>query len=429
MGMLFNKIASPEHELEEWDLTYTTALKAKDTIMALDAYGLKAYAYYNMYNEDSVISITNRVMAMYRQYGHKDLAAGTLPAMIDVYLHRKKYDKAKVYMDYYEQFSGFFDTNGNIENGKESYYGTKAKYYNGIGKADSAFIYLSKLLTFKDNIQCAEIAYEELMKYYEEQGKSDSVIKYAKLFCRMNDSSAIVRSAEEINRAQALYNYSRAQQIAKEKTMENDNYRHAITYIVFCVILAMIIAYKMHTAKMRKQRMAYTEINKKYTNLWAEYDNALKENNLMESDFEKYKTNKENEIKALKDSISNYHECCIDDFTDAERALRNCGIALKLHSLAARGNEATEHELAAAITLVRNKLPGFYNTISKPVYKLTEKESKMCVLIRLNFIPSEIAVLFNLSLQRVTNIRSSINKKLFKSEGTKHLDSELRRLS
>ncbi len=88
-----------------------------------------------------------------------------------------------------------------------------------------------------------------------------------------------------------------------------------------------------------------------------------------------------------------------------------------------------EHELDAATRLVEDVLPGFFSKISSPEYKLTEHEVRVCVLIRLNFIPSEIAVLFNISQQRVTNIRSRINKKLFNAGGATQLDRSLKRLN
>ena len=428
MGMIFHKMASPEYELREWETTYSTAMKANDTIMAFNAYAMKAQAYNNMYKEDSVISITNKVVDMYERLGHKDIAAGHLPVIIYVYLRQNKYDKAKKYIDYYEQYSGFFDTMGNIEPGKESYYGTKAEYYNGIGQTDSAYIYLKKLIKFKDNIQCAEVAYRELMTYYEKQKQVDSIIKYARLYCQMNDSSAIVRSAEEVNRTQALFNYNNAQQIAMDKTAETDTYRIIIILIAITAIFIIIVAYMAHTIKIRKQRAGYTEINKKYNDLLIKYNSSVKDIRMIMSDFEQYKTAKKTEVEELRKSISDYHDSYIDDITDNERALRYSELAEKLHSLAAKGKAAVEQELTAANVLTRKTLPNFYETINSQKYELKEIEINVCVLIRLNFIPSEIAVLLGISSQRVTNIRSNINKKLFKAEGAKKLDLSLKRL-
>ena len=59
---------------------------------------------------------------------------------------------------------------------------------------------------------------------------------------------------------------------------------------------------------------------------------------------------------------------------------------------------------------------------------LTEKEVNVCILIKLRFIPTEIATLLDLTRQRVSNIRRSINHKLFRKEVAKTLDSNIRRL-
>ena len=49
---------------------------------------------------------------------------------------------------------------------------------------------------------------------------------------------------------------------------------------------------------------------------------------------------------------------------------------------------------------------------------MTEHERKASMLIRLRFIPSELVVLLGLSKQRVTNIRSNINRKVFHKKTT-----------
>lgn len=59
---------------------------------------------------------------------------------------------------------------------------------------------------------------------------------------------------------------------------------------------------------------------------------------------------------------------------------------------------------------------------------LTYRETRVCMLIKLRFIPSEIRVLLNLSSQQATNTRSSINKKLFGKESAKSLDCNISRL-
>lgn len=426
MATLFHNMGSPEYELEELRLTETTSLRAKDTMNALMTYEFRVGAYYAMYNEDSVISITQKVRDKYLQYGRKDRAAGALHSAIFVYLNQEKFDKAKECMDEFEQNSGFFDANGNIRKRQELYYSPKARYYLGVNKIDSALIYLNKLLLFKDNIECAEAAYDGLMNLYMKLGKSDSVVKYAKLYCRMNDSSTIVRSSEEINRCQAIYNYDYANQQMKNKEREAERYRQMLIYGVLLVLVISFLSYRLYVSRKRK---ALAKNNREYSDLLQKYHHASDEFSRITSDMEKFKADKEKEIKELCQSISAYQEDMSNpEIFDLERNLRKCDIATRLHALASRGKESTTHEIDAITGLISSSLPDFHRAITAATAGLTDREILVCMLIRLGFIPSEIATLLDLSLQNITNIRSKINRKLFNADGTKSLDARLRRL-
>lgn len=429
MAELFSDMGSPIYELRADSLSMIAAWKAKDTIMALKTYELQVGAYYAMSNEDSVISITRKVVDIYRKLNREDLAACALPTLIYVYLNRNEFAKAKKCMNYFEQHSGLFDDKGNIIAGRELYYDAKVIYYWNIGNDDSTYIYLRKLQKSANDIMCAEAAYKGLMNFYAKRHETDSVTKYSQLYCRMNDSSTIVRAAEEISRTQAIYNYNYAQRQMNEKVEEAKRYRLMLILIIFSAILISMAVYKIYSVKKQKRHKEITEINNKYTQLWGEYDKAVREQMLMKSDFEQYKANKSLEIKTLKESILAYHDNNLsNDIADTERELRNCETSIKLHTLAAKGHEATENELAKVSMLVKNELTSFHATINAPEHKLNEREIYVCVLIRLCFIPSEIAVLLNLSLQSITNIRSRINKKLFNQDGTRQLDTRLKML-
>ena len=65
---------------------------------------------------------------------------------------------------------------------------------------------------------------------------------------------------------------------------------------------------------------------------------------------------------------------------------------------------------------------GFFND---PTRKLTLQELEVCVLLRICFAPSEIAIIMNISMQRVTNIKAFINMKLFGVKGARGLEDKL----
>ena len=78
--------------------------------------------------------------------------------------------------------------------------------------------------------------------------------------------------------------------------------------------------------------------------------------------------------------------------------------------------------------VVEKSLPEFYAKLSANEAQLTDQEWKVCLLVKLNFIPSELTVLLNLSKQRVTNIRTRLNQKLFGESGSRTFDANLHKL-
>ena len=116
------------------------------------------------------------------------------------------------------------------------------------------------------------------------------------------------------------------------------------------------------------------------------------------------------------------------DSWNNERAYINCDIAKHLHNLSTQGKEATQNELDKLSNIAKDAFPEFYNAITNKEKCLSEREIITCVLIRFQFIPSEIAVLTNHSYQSITNIKTTINKKLFQQQGAKSLEANLKAL-
>ena len=67
----------------------------------------------------------------------------------------------------------------------------------------------------------------------------------------------------------------------------------------------------------------------------------------------------------------------------------------------------------------------FYEKIEGLKVKLTDQEYKVCLLTRLEFSSTDISNLLGTSQQRVTNIKSSINAKLFHQKGSKSRSASL----
>ena len=70
-------------------------------------------------------------------------------------------------------------------------------------------------------------------------------------------------------------------------------------------------------------------------------------------------------------------------------------------------------------------LTDFYQHINRRDLELTDQEILVCILTRLQFIPTEQAALLDVSKQRITNLRSSINQKLFDEKSSKTLEKNI----
>ena len=429
IATLFNMQRSPSLELDAEKKAIFYARKANDTIASLIFFEHLTAPYHLMNMTDSTIYYCKAASDSFLKYGYKALAAGGIGYLIEDCIKRGELDSAKLMIDKYENESDAFDGDGRIYKGREIFYFLKGRYYEYCQKYDSAIIMYKLLLNLSNDINYSESAYKGLMSVYHSLSKPDSVVKYAKLFADANDSSNIKHSAEEINRLQTVYNYNESLYIAnveKEKAQR----RLIIIYMIigFALIAGLSLVVLLRSLQKRR-RLQLISMSKQYSDLLNKYIIARQDINDYQEGYEKYRNRKETEIEELKQALSVFQEDnSRPEMWDIEDALLNSAIVKSMHSLACRGKAITDVQWEDFENLVSSKLNTFYIYISDSTLGLTEIEKNICMLIRLRFIPSELAVLLDLSKQRITNIRTTINMKLFKEKGTKSLDANIRKM-
>ena len=422
---VFNRQRAPELELKAEREAIRLSLKAKDSLAAVMYYEYLSGPYHMMDKMDSALLINQTAIAEFMKMGRMDLAAGVLPTAINIYLSQKKYKEAKLAMEQFEQYSGWFTGDG-IAAGHEFYYYYKGLYYEGVERSDSALYYYRKLLHFSqmENLQAA---YEGLARTYKEIGQDDSAIKYAFLFAQANDSISLKSSSQEIVKMQALYDYNENQRIAAEKEKEAENLRTFLYMIIIAVCLGAYLIYKYTQWQKKKKLDEITKVNSKYTEILSQYSKSLSELNSLKGGFDKYQTDKQKEIENLKLMLSVYQsDNTSPEKWNIEQALLDSRIIHHLHQSANKAQMATSAEWNDLKDTVSEHLPDFYEKIA--THKdLTDKEVLVCMLSKLRFIPSEMVVLLGSTSQRITNIRSSLNMKLFQEKGAQGLEANLRR--
>lgn len=173
---------------------------------------------------------------------------------------------------------------------------------------------------------------------------------------------------------------------------------------------------------LRQLRSSEVEIlNEHYTNLLKRYYDAINDMELLQKDIESIRKKKREQIESLQQQLrlcsvnpSDNPECNI------ERLVLDSQLVSHFHSLASKASRVSDAEWNALMQLLEIHFPVFTQRISSP--QLTESERRVCMLIRLRFVPTEMAALMDVSVQQITNIRSRINSKLFRRKGAQGVD-------
>jgi hypothetical protein len=102
---------------------------------------------------------------------------------------------------------------------------------------------------------------------------------------------------------------------------------------------------------------------------------------------------------------------------------------MTLHKYGAKGVAASEDEFAELVNLMRSYSKGFMEALEIDRNGINETELRICLLIRLRFVPLEISNIMDLTRQNVANIRTRLLLKIFKKQGrSKDFDYQIRKL-
>ena len=421
----------------------------KDTLSAIRANINKVSIYYELSQIDLAIKLCEKTSFMAQEFGYPQIASSTLGLLIRYLIEKGELEKAKSYMKEYESGSGYFDSNNNIEEGREVYYYSKGMYFLATNNNDSAEYYFRKELRDGKDFNNQNAGSRGLALLFQKTHKPDSAAKYALYSYAMNDSAYAQMATQEVEKAKAMYDYTKNQEIAqqerdkREKTeKEKETIRNISIALLFLVFLS---AYIIRREK-KKRQLEHAKYEKSIANL-AKAQTELNRLRSQKEDFAAitsdleqmrahvYELNimieeKEKEVDELQTEIEAYKEKAKVQDVSAEDILKSSSLFENIKKKADRGTTLSEDEWQELNKLVIETLPNFYNFISSKKHNLNNNEFKICILRRLDFTPKTIAYMLNLSPSSITKIRNNMSKKLFGEEdNSKEFDKMLKQLS
>ena len=434
MGGLYQRVAAFENERISDMYAERLAWQIGDTLSALRLMWAQACCLYDSRNQSQAIMILDSIDMFTRKNGMKEQTKILYPMRIDYHLDIKDVKGADSLLREYEYKMGIRPDSPDEEIYDIAHFYRKGRYDLLIQSPNSAiqmfqrYLHLIENRSFYNGIQHSlrEVCYQGLTEAYSLQHQPDSVIKYANLYCQWNDSSTRAKSSEHLLRYQSLYNYTKIQAQALKSEQKASRLRVTMILLVVIGIAIAIIVWSIYQKRLKKERQKQIETNKRYQSLLHEIEKSAEELQLVKTDSERFLKEKESEIQSLQIALSMYQGNVqnVEQWNN-ERTILQCDLVHHLHSLSAQGKVATQDELDGLLAIAQNVFPKFYQTIIDDTKGLSNREIITCILIRFKFIPSEIAVLTNNSYQQITNLKSTINKKLFDKKGAKTLDSNL----
>ena len=402
MEYIFNLQYVPNYQLEALEKAYQYASIAKDTTSALIFLSKKANVYDRTEKYDSVEYITKNIVSSFKELGQNQYAAQATGLLIYAELRKHDFVQAKRNMDFYEKESGFYDK-GEVIAGKQIYYYFKGLYYLGTEQPDSAELFFRKLLNAGQDYNEIHAAYDGLFKLYTGKNIPDSLSKYAVLSTNYNDSLHSSLNTENLQKTQAIYDYSRHQRIAKQKEKEAAQVRFWLLFVGFIAILIIVISCWLVVDNRRKNKYKNNLIRQKYV------DDIL----YLRTEHEKIVGNLEQRLKQYK-KISE-----IPSVDEMEKEIRNSSVVQKMLLIGSNKLReiVTNTEWKEVEELFDCYLPRFYSVFHSPHYMTNDEDYHLCMLIRLGFKPKEISNLTGHSSQMITNIRSRLMQRVFNIDG------------
>lgn len=431
----------PEKQLEVQKQMSRYAFLAGDTLNYLRGRLLCNSAYYALGDTAAIYANSQAVRQHYLELGLSQEAAKVYPVPIHVTVEAGLYKRARRMMDEYEQHSGLFDEKGNIKvRSRVQYYYYKGLYYLGVNEIDSAELQFQKLL--QDSIHFMD-ACRGLFTLYQNIHDTDSAFKYGCLYEEAMSRFLDNQNGEAIIQAQAMYDYQRQEKIAAKERKKNQFLTSITVLLCLAAISSFLYSRRKRKAKveaMRKLELAFAQTEEDLESTKAELRllrscvQDVEDQNLIIQKLEERIRRQESQLKhdaqilGKLDVIERDQRLMSDEtvllfqrICHPHKETRN-GKAVKKFS-----RKAYKKEWIELFKTIKKEHLSCYIAI-EGCESLSPQERQVAYLSRINLQTQEMATIIGCLPQSISNSRSGISHKLFKSDDTLKINKKLKEL-
>lgn len=381
---------------------------------------------YILMNEiDSVLSISLKSYEDLKRIGDNQGAARVLCPTIYYFMERGEMDKATWAKEIFEKESGWYDQNGNIASGRESYYYVKGFYDLSANRLDVAE------QSFRKAIRYGYLSegYRGLLNVYRKRHDVDSIFHFSLLYEAAQDTLHNQLRTNSIHQMSALYNYNRSQKEAEQERETSRKLKMRSTFIGVISFFVVVLLLWLYLRYKNKKKQEILKLSKKLESAISTRSEISAELQMLKSkNYEGVIAAKEAKEAELTEIIKRLQlENDQTERTDATETFVNSPIAqlfIKKSNLKTEKPNPSDGEWSLLIRQFSKSFPDLYKSFSEGT-PLSQLQQQVCVLIILGMSDSSIRIMLGNSKSVLSDAKSDANERLFGQKGARTLKSNL----
>ena len=456
MAGLYHQQLLLSNEIEACRQASHFSFLAGDTLFSISEQDISTGAYILLNKKDSAELILKDVQHKYKQYGCVEDALQSSIKLMYIYVEEpNRISDVKELIDEYEANSNLFDKAHELNNSKRIFYYYKGKYYDEINQLDSAEFYYKKIYWQNMPYTAQNSMYKGLLSVFSKRHQADSIAKYAQLYCEVNDSSIAKKDQNLTAQMAASYNYNRF----RKEAQENADKAHRSHLLLIAILIAVAIASTAIYLRWRSNRKRHEALKAEYADAIDQYHKNLHTLQLLESVHKELIAKIQGELKKSQSENQTYRqriERLNVQYADSKQELvhENDVLKAKIDELKLQAGirqqittsqqftnteivnrisyliehpliDMTESEWEQFIAEASSYFPSLLHDLTNASSKITQQDIRVCLLVCLSLRESDIARLTKTSAQRVTNMKSAVNKELFGDSSARTLYKNL----
>lgn len=423
MGKLFLCQGMYNEALNIFKKSYSCNKSLKDSAKIIFDMIDLADTYRNINKTDSSLYFCQMAYELGKKLQRQDLMNMVQSQNASLNIQLKRYDRAKIALQ---------DALKDIERpDKSRIYSTAAKLYQHIGKTDSATYYYTALVD-SGTIYAQEAAHRSLAEIALENGNTQLAITHLQTYLVYADSIEKITCTENLQRLYSHYNYQLKEKENNRLKFENERKTHYIIYCLIAAVISIVSLFVYYQYSKRKQQELKFQLQRSRQleeEIYKKNRLFIENNNIRIKNLEKELSLTAAANEKLRKELQDQKELLCHDVRQAqieqnrreqaENTLQNSDIykRLKQRLLDPTGKIfITADEWESIEGVLKDTYPHFLEKLSE-IYNFKHSEQCICMLIKANFSPSEIAKFTNRLKETITSTRRRLFERIFQKKG------------